>query len=623
MFCAKCGAVLADDARKCDRCGAPVRIRPNQAGKKAKSGKAVSSLPDEAVIPSGEAVEKGLEQESFMDPVFFEEAGGNVDVDAIIKIARGEDPAGEEHSDEAKKNMKGSRAGNAAKAEKSEKAESPKKPEKAEKAERADNPKRPEKAEKADNPKKAEKAKRAEKAEKPGKPLEDKDFFAVDDESAESETGIAAMEESQAEAPELTMDSYLSSLPLIEKIRRKIQARHHEREEAADEQRMKKHLEKASKHFLDDESEKQKREELRLQAERRKEEKARAEKAEAERVRAQREEAARQQEEKARGQMAEAERAGEQLAEAARQQDEKVSAAAAAAVTSAAVLQEQAPGAGKAETEPVEKQDGQGAEIIRLQEEDARRRQEQAHAERIAAAARLKERARAGASRRQAAGRQEETADRQEREGLEVIRLQGRERPAYAAHEEETDRNAEEIRRQEENTAQQAALQAEKARIAAQRAQAQRAIAASQQEEKTRLQKILNSGTPEPDSYASLVNRNLKELSPEERKIEELRRRRKYQNNQPDRFDEYLGKYGLTKEVAVRIATLFLIVLLSVIYVLGRGSSNTAAPAPDYAGEGMTGAAAGEQPDDGTVTEPSQDAGETEVPTGGGDFENN
>lgn len=610
MFCAKCGAVLADDARKCDRCGAPVRIRPNQAGKKAKSGKAVSSLPDEAVIPSGEAVEKGLEQESFMDPVFFEEAGGNVDVDAIIKIARGEDPAGEEYSDEARKDMKGSRAKNAAKAEKPEKAESPKKPEKAEKAE------------KADNPRKAEKDKRAEKAEKPGKPVEDKDFFAEDDESAESEAGIAAMEESEVAVPELTMDSYLSSLPLIEKIRRKIQARHHEREEAADEQRMKKHLEKASKHFLDDESEKQKREELRLQAERRKEEKARAEKAEAERVRAQREEAARQQEEKARGQMAEAERAGEQLAEAARQQDEKVSAAA-AAVTSAAVLQEQAPGAGKAETEPVEKQDGQGAEIIRLQEEDARRRQEQAHAERIAAAARLKERARAGASRRQAAGRQEETADRQEREGLEVIRLQGRERPAYAAHEEETERTAEEIRRQEENSAQQAALQAEKARIAAQRAQAQRAIAASQQEEKTRLQKILNSGTPETDSYASLVNRNLKELSPEERKIEELRRRRKYQNNQPDRFDEYLGKYGLTKEVAVRIATLFLIVLLSVIYVLGRGSSNTAAPAPDYAGEGMTGAAAGEQPDDGTGTEPSQDAGETEVPTGGGDFENN
>ena len=31
MYCAKCGAVLAEDAKKCDRCGAPVRIRPAAA----------------------------------------------------------------------------------------------------------------------------------------------------------------------------------------------------------------------------------------------------------------------------------------------------------------------------------------------------------------------------------------------------------------------------------------------------------------------------------------------------------------------------------------------------------------------------------------------------------------
>ena len=42
MFCAKCGAVLADDARKCDQCGAPVRIRPGHEAaveKKAKKDK--------------------------------------------------------------------------------------------------------------------------------------------------------------------------------------------------------------------------------------------------------------------------------------------------------------------------------------------------------------------------------------------------------------------------------------------------------------------------------------------------------------------------------------------------------------------------------------------------------
>ena len=38
-----------------------------------------------------EDVENSLREETFMDPVFFKEAGGDVDVEAIIKIARGEE----------------------------------------------------------------------------------------------------------------------------------------------------------------------------------------------------------------------------------------------------------------------------------------------------------------------------------------------------------------------------------------------------------------------------------------------------------------------------------------------------------------------------------------------------
>ena len=172
--------------------------------------------------------------------------------------------------------------------------------------------------------------------------------------------------------------------------------------------------------------------------------------------------------------------------------------------------------------------------------------------------------------------------------------------------------------------AEQAALRREEAKRAeAQHAQAEKTIRL--QEEKASVQKNLHGVLHDPDSFKTFDEHGRKELTAAEREMEVLRRKRKYRSNQPDRFDEYLGRYGLTKEIAVRIATLFLIVLLSVIYVMGRGSKNTAsAPAPANAGSAATGFdAAEEQPDDETGAVPSQDAGETEVPTGGGDFENN
>ena len=36
MFCSKCGARLADGAKKCDKCGAPVRVRSAAESKKEK-----------------------------------------------------------------------------------------------------------------------------------------------------------------------------------------------------------------------------------------------------------------------------------------------------------------------------------------------------------------------------------------------------------------------------------------------------------------------------------------------------------------------------------------------------------------------------------------------------------
>lgn len=95
MFCAKCGAVLADDARKCDQCGAPVRIRPGHEAaveKKAKKGGRTVSAPVKKNLPLEDAAETGAEAETLRDPVFYEEADQDVDVDAIIKIARGEEP---------------------------------------------------------------------------------------------------------------------------------------------------------------------------------------------------------------------------------------------------------------------------------------------------------------------------------------------------------------------------------------------------------------------------------------------------------------------------------------------------------------------------------------------------
>ena len=470
MFCAKCGAVLADDARKCDQCGAPVRIRPGHEAaveKKAKKGGRTVSAPVKKNLSLEDAAETGAEAETLRDPVFYEEADRDVDVDAIIKIARGEEP------------------------------------------------------------------------DYGGKADTKESFSAPEDD----------------EEPELDMDTYLAGMPLIQKIRRSISMRHHRREEAADQRRMNRQLERALHHFAEEEKDQQKAEELRAEA-------ARLREAEKDRRReAERAEAARRQQEKVRAEKAAAERA-----EAARRQQEKARAEKAAAE----------------------------------HEEAARLRQEKTHAEKAAA------------------------------ERAETVLLQEEKAGAVKAAE----KSAEAVILQEEkaDTVKTAEKSAEAAALQEKAGSGRKAHAsekAADQELKPASEKVADQEVkPASEKAAESRNKtaavttrrlNYAELTPEERRIEKARRLRKFQENQPDSMDEFLGRYGMTKDAAVRIATLFLIALLSIIYVMGRGSGTSVTDAP-VAGDSITGTTAAPGQEEGGM--PAEESGEIQVPTGGGEFGN-
>ena len=470
MFCAKCGAVLADDARKCDQCGAPVRIRPGHEAaveKKAKKGGRTVSAPVKKNLSLEDAAETGAEAETLRDPVFYEEADRDVDVDAIIKIARGEEP------------------------------------------------------------------------DYGGKADTKESFSAPEDD----------------EEPELDMDTYLAGMPLIQKIRRSISMRHHRREEAADQRRMNRQLERALHHFAEEEKDQQKAEELRAEAARLRE---------AEKVRrreAERAEAARRQQEKVRAEKAAAERA-----EAARRQQEKARAEKAAAE----------------------------------HEEAARLRQEKTHAEKAAA------------ERAETVLLQEEKAG--------AVKAAEKSAEAVILQEEKAD-----TVKTAEKSAEAAALQ-EKAGSgreahAAEKAADQELKPASEKAADQEVKPASEKATESRNKTAAVTTRRLNyaELTPEERRIEKARRLRKFQENQPDSMDEFLGRYGMTKDAAVRIATLFLIALLSIIYVMGRGSGTSVTDAP-VAGDSITGTTAAPGQEEGGM--PAEESGEIQVPTGGGEFGN-
>ena len=490
MFCAKCGAVLADDARKCDQCGAPVRIRPGHEAaveKKAKKGGRTVSAPVKKNLSLEDAAETGAEAETLRDPVFYEEADRDVDVDAIIKIARGEEP------------------------------------------------------------------------DYGGKADTKESFSAPEDD----------------EEPELDMDTYLAGMPLIQKIRRSISMRHHRREEAADQRRMNRQLERALHHFAEEEKDQQKAEELRAEAARLRE---------AEKVRrreAERAEAARRQQEKVRAEKAAAERA-----EAARRQQEKARTENAAAERAEAARRQQE----KARAEKA------AAE----HEEAARLRQEKTHAEKAAA------------ERAETVLLQEEKAG--------AVKAAEKSAEAVILQEEKAD-----TVKTAEKSAEAAALQ-EKAGSgrkahASEKAADQELKPASEKAADQEVKPASEKAAESRNKTAAVTTRRLNyaELTPEERRIEKARRLRKFQENQPDSMDEFLGRYGMTKDAAVRIATLFLIALLSIIYVMGRGSGTSVTDAP-VAGDSITGTTAAPGQEEGGM--PAEESGEIQVPTGGGEFGN-
>ena len=211
-----------------------------------------------------------------------------------------------------------------------------------------------------------------------------------------------------------------------------------------------------------------------------------------------------------------------------------------------------------------------------------------------------------------------------------MIRLQNRDRAAAIRRREEqaaAEAGAERIAAQQaaaqqENTG--AAEEPERVHVqAAASMERQTGETAYQQTETSRAEKFLNLGPADHTTYTRLEEHAQKTLTPRERSIEEMRRQRRRRMNKPDRIDGFLSRYGLTKEMSVRIATLFLIAILSVIYVLGRGSSNVSSDT-SYAGEGMTGSEiTQDQGADGRQTEPAQGGDQTDLPTGGGDFQNN
>ena len=377
MFCAKCGAVLAENAKKCQKCGAPVRIRPAGAKKNVQKNKKTRVPEERERIPSPEDLEEGFREEEFMDPVFFEEADENVDVDAIIRIARGKDPG-----------------------------------------------------------------------------------------TAPGKDPLGTMDQGDSG---LDMPTYLESLPLMEKARRKLAASLHRRAEAADERRMRRQIQRAEK-FYD-------RQEL------------------------------------------------EAYAETADRTEDDFAA-------------------------------------DREREEAARREQEsRAQAEREA-------RIRADREREEAARREQESRAQAEREAR--IRA---------------DREREEAaRRQREEAARTAAAQ------------------------------TLQPGSPAERPGGEYTTGSDRVWSKEEIRLETARRLRRYRDEETDGLDRFLGKYGLSKDTAVRLATLFLIAVLSLIYVLGGGGRDTTGTM--QAGGGMTAAPADQEPGSGGETQ------DQELPTGGGDFSN-
>ena len=469
-----------------------------------------------------------------MDPVNLKKTG-SLDVETILKIV---------HEEEAEADVASER----------EAAASPKSPENSGRSRSGKNSKpsgrtvsekQTEPAAHAEPVKRAESVKHAEperhrEAEKNAEPAKRQE---IEKRSKKEEPAMIA-------DPDLDMPTYLATLPLLVKLRRKIMASAHAREEAADARRMAGHIARASRYYENLEAPKTKGSSSKslsgnlTSAVKEKQQQIRA---------------------------------GQEAARAAREKEKQIRA------------EQEAEKAARRREEQLQAEQEKAArlEAKREQEAAAREREAQLKAEQEkAAAARAKEaQLKAEQEKTVKAGRDENPA-RQDLETAEAVH--------EAVHEEE-----EKLPGQETGAGQAAAAAAEtsqESRIA--------------EKEAARVKWILEETTRK----AALQKRK----SEEERRLDEARRLRRLKEDETDSMDHFLGKYGLTKDTAVKLATLFLIAVLSLIYMFGRGGHTSSGSGYSQPSEGMTGAPAATD----TAGEAGMQDFEQEVPTGGGDFQN-
>lgn len=543
MYCAKCGAVLAEDAKKCDRCGAPVRIRPAAADHNRRADDSVHTA--KKTRPAGKAEDHLPENtmNTVMDPVNLKKTG-SLDVETILKIVHEEeaeaDVASEREAAASPKSPENSGRSGSGKNSKPSRKNTNRKA-----SGRTASEKQTESAAHAEPVKRAESVKHAEperhrEAEKNAEPAKRQE---MEKRSKKEEPAMIA-------DPDLDMPTYLATLPLLVKLRRKIMASAHAREEAADARRMAGHIARASRYYENLEAPKTKGSSSKslsgnlTSAVKEKQQQIRA---------------------------------GQEAARAAREKEKQIRA------------EQEAEKAARRREEQLQAEQEKAArlEAKREQEAAAREREAQLKAEQEkAAAARAKEaQLKAEQEKTVKAGRDENPA-RQDLETAEAVH--------EAVHEEE-----EKLPGQETGAGQSAAAAAEtsqESRIA--------------EKEAARVKWILEETTRK----AALQKRK----SEEERRLDEARRLRRLKEDETDSMDHFLGKYGLTKDTAVKLATLFLIAVLSLIYMFGRGGHTSSGSGYSQPSEGMTGAPAATD----TAGEAGMQDFEQEVPTGGGDFQN-
>ena len=596
MYCAKCGARLADGVKKCDECGNAVRVRPAVASGK-RSEIAFDYAPGNLNKADNSKEKSGdyfpVDQE-VKDPAFCEEPGENVDVQSIIRIAHGEEPASKKESSDPEDGKKP-----ASKKESSD-PEDGKKPVSKKKVSDSENGKKPASKKKVSD------------SENGKKPVSKK-------KSSDSENGKKPVPKKTVSNPEEGKRPVISNgggrlrygaVTPLEKVRRRIAEIRHHLEETAEEKRMSRHIERAARHY----------EELGAPAtpilissvkktgESRKtavdavipaQEAKLAASGHEEKVRAQQEKQTRET-----GGQAEHEKTVDILS----------------SKSEVTPSQENVPTGQKAHAEYAE---AAGQAVSKEEIPDTEATAELGIPERkVSAEAGTSERevsaegaaperevsAEAGTPEREvsAEGPAPEIETATESEALQG-EAAGRkaveekilaEQKARAEQKVLADREAAEREAVERKAAEEKILAEQKAR---------KALEEQERRDRERLAR----------KNAAVAERTLSE---EEKQLQEARRIRRYYEEEPDAMDLFLDKFGLTKETGVKIATLFLVVVLSLIYVIGRGrSGGSSSPSPS--GEGAAGETFSVSPE----SEDDGDSGvfdDSNLPTGGGDFEN-